>query len=370
MRITISEKEDNKKDRIFSGDAEEVRMQFASEYSFPQGIKKLTNEGSHIYMANNRMINKVRCNRGKGHAAECVWEPVHGKREYVQVDIEHGESLDWFLHRHDFFELVYLVSGELTQYIGNSVITMHPGEVVMLDTKMVHAESTDKNYAAIYLPIAANMLKRSALQLPDGNVFSRFLNEINSDSRYAFYVQFTPKGDDRGQALLEQIYTEEEANCYGKDFVVFGLTLRFLAMLNSFAYYDAHIFSDALEWDTQLFHRIEKYLYDRCGNVKINELTEVFHYTGSFYNKFIKRYTGQTFSEYRQAIKLRKAKELLITTDDSIRDIIRKVGYENRAYFYRVFFEQTQMTPQHFRTAERIRISETVEDTGGLRNKR
>lgn len=366
MKIIISGKEDNTKDKNFSGDAEEVRMQLTSETGLPKGFKNLTNEGSHIHMASHRMINKVRCIKRKDNLAEYAWEPAHGKKEYVQVGQEQGESSDWFLHRHDFFELVYLVSGELTQYIGNGVITQRPGEVVMLGTNMVHTESSDKDFTAIYLPIAPNMLGQSALRLPAGNVFSKFLNEIkNSDSRHAFYAQFTPRGEDLVQALLEQIYTEEETNCYGKDYVVFGLTLRFLAMLNSSEYYDTAIFSEALDWDVQLFRRIEKYLYDRCGNVKISELTEVFHYTGSFYNKFIKRYTGQTFSEYRQAIKLRKAKELLITTDDSIREIIRKVGYENRAYFYRVFFEQTQMTPQHFRTAERKRIAETVEDTGG-----
>lgn len=58
---------------------------------------------------------------------------------------------------------------------------------------------------------------------------------------------------------------------------------------------------------------------------------------------------GKTTNEYIQAIRLTLAKELLITTDDTIQEIKNKVGFSSHSYFTELFKKMYQMTPTQFR---------------------
>ena len=67
-----------------------------------------------------------------------------------------------------------------------------------------------------------------------------------------------------------------------------------------------------------------------------------------FYRQF-KEYTGQTPLQYVLGIRLQNAKELLINSDYSIREIAESVGYENALYFSRVFHKYEGLSPTEFR---------------------
>lgn len=53
--------------------------------------------------------------------------------------------------------------------------------------------------------------------------------------------------------------------------------------------------------------------------------------------------------EYLTAIRIEKAKSMLIHTDDTIDHIARSCGYDNGFYFSRIFTKQTHITPSHYR---------------------
>jgi len=46
---------------------------------------------------------------------------------------------------------------------------------------------------------------------------------------------------------------------------------------------------------------------------------------------------------------LEEAKEMLLYTNKSISEIISDLGFSNRTYFYKVFFEEYELTPLEFR---------------------
>jgi AraC-like DNA-binding protein len=56
-----------------------------------------------------------------------------------------------------------------------------------------------------------------------------------------------------------------------------------------------------------------------------------------------------TFSEYVTRVRHRKAKEMLLTTDNDIAVIADEVGYQSASYFIRVFKEFEDMTPKQYR---------------------
>ena len=63
----------------------------------------------------------------------------------------------------------------------------------------------------------------------------------------------------------------------------------------------------------------------------------------------IKENTGSTFKELLQQKRLNQATQLLCETRLSVSDIISAVGYDNTSYFYRIFKERYELTPNQYR---------------------
>ena len=81
-------------------------------------------------------------------------------------------------------------------------------------------------------------------------------------------------------------------------------------------------------------------------------LDEIADSTGLSYAQFIRRfkqYVGATPSDYVAALRLQKAKQLLLETAFSIRQIAYACGFENEYYFSNFFKKHTQVSPSAFR---------------------
>lgn len=81
----------------------------------------------------------------------------------------------------------------------------------------------------------------------------------------------------------------------------------------------------------------------------IMDLEEHMHYSGNHIRNLFKAAYQCTPMEYLLEMRIRKAKELLATTDMKAIDIAERVGYENSKYFYSLFKKHTGMTTYEYR---------------------
>lgn len=72
-----------------------------------------------------------------------------------------------------------------------------------------------------------------------------------------------------------------------------------------------------------------------------------------YFSKLFKDEAGCNFVEYVTNLRIRKAKELLVGNDKSMKEICGAVGYSDPNYFSRIFKKNTGMTPTEFREKER-----------------
>lgn len=96
-------------------------------------------------------------------------------------------------------------------------------------------------------------------------------------------------------------------------------------------------------------YRILTYMKQNIASVTLAELSEYFNYNQSYISRFIKKYTGQTFSQLIQHLKLKEAERLLQNTSLPAEQIAVKIGYSSKANFYRVFQMHHHMTPLEYR---------------------
>ena len=62
-----------------------------------------------------------------------------------------------------------------------------------------------------------------------------------------------------------------------------------------------------------------------------------------------KKHTGITILEYRTAIRMRKAKEMLLNGEESISAIASSCGFDDYSYFSKLFKKEEGCTPSEFR---------------------
>ncbi|MFD0587272.1 helix-turn-helix domain-containing protein [Paenibacillus sp. GCM10027627] len=81
------------------------------------------------------------------------------------------------------------------------------------------------------------------------------------------------------------------------------------------------------------------------------------------YTSMVKQLTGFTPLEYLNQLRIKHAKMLLLTTGDPLRQIARKVGFEDEYYFSRLFRKHTGIAPRQY--AESMSGSKLVVDDAG-----
>jgi two-component system response regulator YesN len=58
---------------------------------------------------------------------------------------------------------------------------------------------------------------------------------------------------------------------------------------------------------------------------------------------------GITIVDYLTSVRIERAKQLLLATDQNCTEICFEVGYNNQSYFTRTFKDLVGMTPRQFR---------------------
>lgn len=80
-----------------------------------------------------------------------------------------------------------------------------------------------------------------------------------------------------------------------------------------------------------------------------NEMANKVNLSRSYFSTCFKQVTGKSFNEYVREVKLNMAKELLETTDKSIFDISKEIGFTNEKYFSTLFKAHMGMSPSDYR---------------------
>ena len=88
-------------------------------------------------------------------------------------------------------------------------------------------------------------------------------------------------------------------------------------------------------------------------NVDPEELAMKLNISYSWFRKVFKDYTGYAPAKYFQELKLRKAKQLLVGTSQSVKEISFMLDYKSTEHFFSLFKKRTGFTPLEYRAYAR-----------------
>ena len=86
--------------------------------------------------------------------------------------------------------------------------------------------------------------------------------------------------------------------------------------------------------------------------INLDEVSYYVNISPYYFSKIFKEGTGENFIEYLTNIRIEKAKELLSTSDYSMKEICVMVGYSDPNYFSRSFKKNVGVTPTEYKDVE------------------
>ena len=84
-------------------------------------------------------------------------------------------------------------------------------------------------------------------------------------------------------------------------------------------------------------------------NTSVKSLADMCHISEVYFRKVFKRCMGMSPVQYRSELRLKRAREYLLYSDDSVNEIAELLGYVSPAYFIKQFKEKYQESPYAYR---------------------
>jgi AraC-like DNA-binding protein len=231
------------------------------------------------------------------------------------------------------YSLVYIIAGKgIYQSKNTGVITIEAGSVIMVlpGERHLYRPDPDTGWTEYWIgfdgPNMDNLMKKK--------IFSREKPVIKIGYNENMVTLF--------KEVLEAIKNERP----GYQPVVCGAALYMLGHLHSAERQQEFSVGDEERIIDHARMIIRENLQIVFGPQDIADRLEISY---SRFRKLFKQYTGMAPVQYQILLKLEKAKEELVNTSKSIKEIAFGLNFESRQYFSSQFKEKTKLTPVQFR---------------------
>lgn len=262
-----------------------------------------------------------------------------------------------FSHTHDYIEFLFVVEGCFRQVVKGVETVYRAGDFCFSDMESIHYDVMDLTSCSVLFFCLSSQFAREIIDRMDMTSQLRsYLVSIIQQEKSAGFMPFRPMC--RGASditvvqilqILKEVYGGQKT---GQNLILQGMTLRLFEQLEK--NYSPDRVPDLDKKYMKIYMEIERYIRENYTTVTARELEEKFHFNINYFNLLFQRFSGFTYKQYLQKIRVDRACELLADTDMPVKDISEAVGYENRTYFYKLFTKITRLTPVEYRNRHRL----------------
>ena len=252
-------------------------------------------------------------------------------------------------HRHNYIEMVVMLQGSLTtRIVDGDTITLKKGDILLMNRHARHEIMPCKREdLALNFIILPEFFSRGNVSYDRENILRDFIiASLSEKKRYSDYLLYHAEGVIAVENLMENliwtlIYHPDDMNQIvhsTMDLLLMNLAALSADTLKDMRSKGQNITITALEY---IDHNYEK------GSLE--QLADITGYSTAYLSRLLKNNTGCNFKQLLQQRKLQQAAYYLENTTLTTESIIEKIGYENSAYFYKVFAQKYGCSPRQYR---------------------
>lgn len=265
------------------------------------------------------------------------------------------EEFNGVIHKHDFIEVAYVISGKGLHIVGDKKFTTSKGDLFILNYDIAHGFFAEPGggpqpvvYNCIFMPNFLDASLFGSMYFQD--IFSSFLFKSFFPEEYMKNPDLSLKGteyQDIGD-LFHKMYEEYKNRNKGYLEIIRAYLIELLVKV--FRLLDNREKSNISPQNQRLVREAVNYLKKNFNtDIRLEELAMQSFISKNYFSRLFKEVTGINFSDYIQNLRVDEACSLLKNTDMKVIDIAHRAGFKDMKFFYEVFKKLTGKTPGEFR---------------------
>jgi len=267
------------------------------------------------------------------------------------IDEKKQDHIPLYYHVHPELELFWIMEGSMKFQVGDKIISMEAGNLVLVRPDHVHGSSEKDSLQLIFRAI---LIDQSFVRaLVNDLVQQQYINKIyNTDHPYIFIEQDSAM---EIVHLLNRIYEEYIKKNIGYELLIKSLVYHVFYLLIPYLEKGKekkqnHVTGERMK---DIVQYIEKQFSE---NITLTDIANHFAVSEEYFSRYFKKSFNITFSNYLLSIRLNAAKEMLRDTDLTITEIAFRNGFTDPNYFTTCFKKMFQSAPRNYRKMIRAKI--------------
>ena len=250
---------------------------------------------------------------------------IHSLHDLETLEYEISKA-----HRHSFFEIIWLSSGEAKCCIDLDCQTISKNAIYFIPPGYIHSLEAGENCEGFIMSFS-----REFIHLASGTMGSNFYNDILLDYSGSFEI-----GSENERVDMENIlcFVRKEFASYSllRPEILSGWLRIFLFYLRGLSKRRSQISDQTKNFElvNHFYASLERDFLKK--KMVIDYANELF-ISPNYLNEIVKRVSGFTASYHIQQRIILEAKRLAIYTSSSMKEIAYLLGFEDVAYFSKFF---------------------------------
>lgn len=243
------------------------------------------------------------------------------------------------LHWHSQSEIVRVISGKLKMYLDGKKIIVSPGEILFINQEIIHGFfPMDCVYEIVNFD-TDEILMRTSLCKGALQIFT------NSHVRV---LPFHPTEDAAIHHLAEQLFTFASAESEEHDLLTLGALFELLGTIYAKRHYTENAKSSS---SAKLFKSLLEYIEKSYMNtITLADMAQVSGMSTSHFSVLFHDFFRQTPIDYLNSYRVERACLFLINSDIPVTEVAYRCGFNDSAYFVKVFKKYKSITPKKYRS--------------------
>lgn len=265
--------------------------------------------------------------------------------------LKFGRKHDIRLNRHDYFEILYLHSGEVVYEVQGRRLPMKQGDLFVVGSTQLHRMSsfvrTPVKAAVLYfLPELIRGTEKT------GDDIEYLMPFLVQDDGFPHVIPARTGIPAQAFDLMTRAAGELPTRSYrGRLSVKTYLKMILVLLVNHYSAFrgseDIYIRKQRdFERLAPLFEFIDRNFGEP---ITVEQAAVVVRMSKSNFMRFFKQVTGQPFVAYLNHFRIAKAEVLLTNTDKSIAEVSQEVGFCDQSYFGLVFRSVIGVAPRDYK---------------------
>ena len=270
--------------------------------------------------------------------------PEVENHSFFFIDQRVETSIEAKLHRHDAWELYYVVHGYGNRMAGDTLQPFAAGDVALIPPSMLHRweyapDSADTDGCVRYLMVAfSHSLVERCME-----VFPELRNRL---AGLIFPTDALKFGTESSRAIRKILTEMNGMDELGRLSAMFRLLpVIFTSSDHTFAGKPVRIERDVRRMQQICVYVMTHYVH----SIALDDIAAEVGMNRSAFCSYFKRCKGMTFSQFVTRYRLNTACELLKHSQKGVSEICYTVGFNALPHFVRVFTNAMGMSPSKYR---------------------